>query len=199
MVKKRIYSCIVVMRCTHCKICATKYKYIFPTYRHRDIHKTNKNISLLLFLIFRFRYVRVKEQVCVNRYMCQCVCVWIVKLLVERLSYITRCTFDAYAQSSLPSMSLIYGRDYLVKTSFQSNRDKKCWYVVQRCFLSQIMQVLRCLSFDTENETFLLDNLNLEFMSISSNTFSRTIRQNLFLTLITIVFYIHYNSCFDSK
>ena len=46
--------------------------------------------------------------------------------------------------------------------------------MVQRCFLSQIMQVLRCLSFDTENETFLLDNLNLEFMSISSNTFSHT-------------------------
>ena len=128
MVKKRIYLCIAVMRCTHCKFCATKtHKYIFLTYRHRDIHKTNKNIfySFFSFLVPLFC---VCVLVCVNRYMCQCVfvCVWITKLLVERLSYITRCTFDAYAQSSQHSMSLIYDRDYLVKTSFQSNRDKKC-------------------------------------------------------------------------
>ena len=70
--------------------------------------------------------------ICVN------VCVQIVKLLVERLSYITRCTFDAYAQSSQHSMSLIYDRDYLVKTSFQSNRDKKCWYVVQSSFYRKL-------------------------------------------------------------
>ena len=70
--------------------------------------------------------------------MCQCVfvCVWITKLLVERLSYITRCTFDAYAQSSQHSMSLIYDRDYLVKTPFQSNRDKNADILCRVVFIA---------------------------------------------------------------
>ena len=156
MVKKRIYLCIAVMRCTHCKFCATKtHKYIFLTYRHRDIHKTNKNISLLLFLIFRSIIC-----VCVIRYVwigiCVNVCVRIVKLLVKRLSYITRCTFDAYAQSSQHSMSLTYDRDYLVKSPFQSNRDKEFWYFVQSSFYRNLCKFCVVFPLIHGNRTYLV-------------------------------------------
>ena len=98
-------------------------------------------------------------------------CVWIVKLLVERLSYITRCTFDAYAQSSLPSMSLIYGRDYLVKTSFQSNRDKKCWYVVQRSFYRKLCKFCVVFLLIQQMKHFYWVIYNCKLIFIPSNKF----------------------------